>query len=199
MSRGATVRLFVAVDPPPEVCGALAAWARAAAAGLTPDAGAARGGVRLLDAELLHLTLCFLGSRPVAEVEPLAAALEGCAEHACELSLGAPLWLPARAPRALAVSVHDQDGELVRLREELAGALAAVSGWEDERRRLRPHITVARMRGGRRRSGRTPPQLPPTPRLGFVPERLCLYRSWLDPAGARYETVASCTLLPAGR
>jgi hypothetical protein len=70
MSRGATARLFVAVDPPAAACEELAVWARAAAAASGAQrAGAKAASLRLLPAQALHLTLCFLGARPVAEIE----------------------------------------------------------------------------------------------------------------------------------
>jgi RNA 2',3'-cyclic 3'-phosphodiesterase len=203
MSRGATARLFVAVDPPLEVREQLAEWARGVTAAAR-EAGSARGSLRLLNAESLHLTLCFLGSRPVGEIEALAAALAAAVEDACELSVGAPLWLPPRRPHALAVEIHDRDGELARVQERVGGALVGASSWQPERRRFRPHITLARVRGrvggGRRattgtagagvdRPGREL-SLPPTPRLRFTPETIVLYRSWLEPAGATYEALA---------
>jgi 2'-5' RNA ligase len=155
----------------------------------------AGGGVRVLDADRLHLTLCFLGARPVSELDALAAVLPACAGHACELSLGAPLWLPPRRPRALAVEVRDEEGELGRLQSQVAGALAAAGEWEPERRRFRPHITVARMRADRARrdAARRPPA---TPSMRFAPEWLTLYRSWLSRDGASYEVMARCALLP---
>jgi RNA 2',3'-cyclic 3'-phosphodiesterase len=212
MSRGATARLFVAVDPPLSVREQLVEWARDVAVAAR-EAGSARGSLRLLDAESLHLTLCFLGSRPVGEIEALAAALAAEAEHACELSVGAPLWLPPRRPHALAVEVHDRDGELTRMQEQVSSALVGASAWRPERRRFRPHITLARVRGrlggGRRaatgsagasvdRPGREP-SLPPTPRLSFTPEAIVLYRSWLAPAGATYEALAMRGLASAAR
>ena len=65
MARGATARLFVAVDPPAEVREELAEWAREAIA----DRAVWRPRrprrpqrpPRLLKTEGLHLTLCFLG------------------------------------------------------------------------------------------------------------------------------------------
>lgn len=202
----------MAVDPPLSLREQLVEWARAVAAGAR-EAGSARGSLRLLDAESLHLTLCFLGSRPVGEIETLAAALAAEVEHACELSVGAPLWLPPRRPHALAVEIHDRGGELARVQERVSGALVSASGWQPERRRFRPHITLARVRGrlggGRRaatgsagasvdRPGREP-SLPPTPRLSFTPEAIVLYRSWLAPAGATYEALAVSGLATAGR
>lgn len=170
--------------------------------------GGARGALRLLDGQALHLTLCFLGSRPVAEIEALAAALAASGEHACELSLGAPLWLPPRRPQALAAEIHDHGGELECVQQALTAELCNVSSWQPERRRFRPHITVARLRRGGRarhsgaeRSAREglEQSLPATPRLSFSPQAVVLYRSWLSREGASYEALASSELAPVGR
>jgi 2'-5' RNA ligase len=211
MSRGSVARLFVAVDVPAEGREAIAAWGKEAvrAAAAATEARTLPG-LRVIDADSVHLTLCFLGSRPVGEIEAAAAVLPGCAAHACELRLGAPVWLPRRRPRALAVAVSDDPpGELERLHGQLRDALTAATGWEPERRRFRAHITSVRVRGGsrRRRDGRggldaavlTAVALPATPRVSLLPETLTLYRSVLAPAGARYEALESCRLLPADR
>jgi RNA 2',3'-cyclic 3'-phosphodiesterase len=197
--RDPTARLFVAIDPPEDVREQLVEWARSAS-----KAGAGRvranASLRLLDPELLHVTLCFLGNRPVGELDSLGAQLAACGGATGELSLGAPLWLPARRPRALAVELHDEDGKLASLQAEVVGAVEELSGWQpnggaraDEgapkaRRPFHPHITVARMRQGAASYERV---LPPTPSLSFVPSELVLYRSWLSPEGAGYEAVAS--------
>ncbi len=199
----------MAVDPPLSARQQLVEWARGVAAAAR-EAGSARGSLRLLDAESLHLTLCFLGSRPVGEIDALAAALAAGAEDACELSVGAPLWLPSRRPHALAVEIRDRDGELARVHERVSGELASVSGWRPERRRFRPHITLARVRGrvgGRRaRSDRSHADgfareraLPATPQLSFTPGAIVLYRSWLAPEGASYEALATRGLAAAAR
>ena len=198
MRRGATARLFAAVALPGAVCDELSAWARSAVRAARMPAGA-----RVLDDGSLHLTLCFLGNRPVAEIDALADALGACAEHACELCVGAPLWLPPRRPRALAVEIAERGGELARLQAELSAALAQAGTWVPERRRFRAHVTVARMRGGERGPARparparpAQPVLPATPPLRFVAPSVGLYRSWLAPAGASYECIASRALAP---
>ena len=146
MARGATARLFVAADPPAEVCEALAAWARETTAEWAAGSPRrSRRTPRVLRADSLHLTLCFLGERPAQEVDAIDAALEACAVGVGELTIGAPLWLPAKRPRTLAA----------------LGPLAA------------------------------------TPRLGFTPEAVTLFRSTLAPGGSVYEPLASSRLLPA--
>jgi RNA 2',3'-cyclic 3'-phosphodiesterase len=213
MPRSATARLFLAIDPPVHVSEALAAWVRRA---LGPGRGKGSGAsrpLRLLEPDLLHLTLCFLGARPVAEIEQLAAVLGDGAPAVGELSIGAPLWLPPRRPRVLAVEVHDPQGDLRRLHEAVSETLAGRFGWEPDGRhsggepsarsnarrghsrtqRFRPHITLARMREDAAPRER---ELPPTPPLAFTPQEIVLYRSWLAPEGASYEALASATLIP---
>jgi 2'-5' RNA ligase len=212
MSRGPTARLFVALDLPLEVRETLGEWAREVARARGRGGPGGQGELRALDPLALHLTLCFLGSRPVGEIDLLASALAPCADHACELSLGAPLWLPPRQPRLLAVEARDHSGELERLQRELSQALCELCDWQPERRRFRAHITVARVRGrparrrGRRegrgaRAGALETESAVvqliTPSLSFIPESVSLYRSSLLPSGAQYEALASSALAPA--
>ena len=180
MTGHARGRLFVALDLPMEVRMELAGWARRARGG--------RAAMRLVDPELLHVTLCFLGSRPLAEVAALCAALGEAVAGlpAGGLELGAPLWLPPRRPRVLAVEVRDSDGELGHVQTAVVQAVRSAIDWEPERRRFRPHATVIRMREGAAPRER---ELAPTPGLGFAGEAVTLYRSWLSRAGATYEAL----------
>ncbi len=194
MSGGghATARLFLAVDPPQPVCLELAGWARTMAASV-PGEARGRSPLRVLPAEVLHITLCFLGSRAAEEIDTLAAVPGASATEVGELSVGAPLWLPPRRPRNLAVEIHDQEGELERLQRELVEELERAVGWGPERRRFRAHLTVARVRGREPlvAGPADPAAVPATPALRFQPESLTLYRSFLEPSGARYEALAS--------
>jgi 2'-5' RNA ligase len=145
MSRGATARLFAAVDPPAAVREQLAAWAREVSAALRGQASSGRGSgaladsgeraqdakLRLLAPETMHVTLCFLGTRPVAEIDALAVALEQCEfPQAGGLSLGAPLWLPPRNPRSLALEIGDGDGWLEHLQRAIVEGFAQAIAWE---------------------------------------------------------------------
>ena len=101
------------------------------------------------------------------------------------------------------MEVRDRDGQLTRLHGALREALGRAIGWEAERRRFRTHVTVARVRGGRRVQGRNgapgADPLPATPQLSFMAETAVLYRSWLSRAGATYEPLLECPLpAPAG-
>src|ERR1700686_3332659 len=115
MSRGATARLFIAIDSPVRVRESLCAWTRSALGPGSEGGGGAKRPLRLLAPELLHLTICFLGSRPVEEIQAIVEALEACATPVGELSVGAPLWLPPRRPPALGGGLHDPLGGVGQL------------------------------------------------------------------------------------
>jgi 2'-5' RNA ligase len=181
---GEQARLFVAASLPAAVRAELARWARSGVA-VGPGSG-----LRRLEPETMHLTLCFLGDQPLASVDALAVALGGLAEAVAEvgeLVVGAPVWLPPRRPRALAIEIGDPDGALRALRAALAREIAATIDWVPQRQHFRPHVTVARIRPG----GPPPGALAVTPQLRFACERVALLRSHLEPAGARYEELAS--------
>jgi RNA 2',3'-cyclic 3'-phosphodiesterase len=192
VSAGAQARLFAAVELPRELALRLRGWAREVAGGL----GARRGapGLRVLEPASLHLTLCFLGSRPAEEIGGLAGALaEACSGAPVpDLSLGAPVWLPPRRPRALAVEIRDPSGELGRLQATVARALSLDTGEGASSGRFRPHVTVARAGPGL--GGPSQAALAATPSASFRGERVALIRSWLEPEGARYESQESVAL-----
>jgi 2'-5' RNA ligase len=182
------------------MCEQLVTWARVTLRE-TSMQNTRAGAPRVLDPELLHVTLCFVGNRPTGEIDTLAERLSACGEAAGELTVGAPLWLPLRRPRALAVKLHDDQGQLASLQKEVVDAVGSLDAWRSahvpqappsvRRCRFRPHITVARMSSGEALRERV---LAPTPALSFVPHELVLYRSWLSREGASYEALASYAL-----
>lgn len=132
MSTTASVRLFVALWPD--------AAARAALAGRR-DSIAWPAGTRPTPDDKLHITLHFIGSWPAAALPRLVDALAAVpAGPGFELEFGpAAAWpnglvvLPALAVPA----------PLAQLHARLAATLQSL-GIEVERRRLRPHVTLAR-------------------------------------------------------
>ena len=180
------VRLFVALELPPEVRRVLAAWRER----INPTIAR----LRLIDPADLHATLCFLGWAPREDVAPI---LEACrvAERleVEEVGLGRALWLPRGRPRVLAVSLEDPAGGLARLQSALSRALAAGGWYQPETRPYLGHVTVARVgRGVRVERGR--PVEAPIPGDPFGAERVTLYRSHVSSVGARYESLGSVSV-----
>jgi 2'-5' RNA ligase len=180
-------RLFVALELPDAAREALDRWRASAVSGMP--------GLRLVRPEDLHATLCFLGSRPVGEIEQIAAACGVVAgEPPLESSFGEPLWLPRRRPRVLAVSLQDDGGALARLQSTLSAALIAGGWYAPESRPFLAHVTAARVAG----DARVRPLALAAPPAGAIRcSRVTLYRSRLSPGGARYEPLTAVELRSA--
>lgn len=176
--------MFVSLDPPVDARREAAGWGRLVAR--------SEPGLRPIGEEAIHLTLAFLGTVSSERVGALVGAIERTARPVPGIEGGAPVWLPRRRPRALALELRDQTGVLEALRADLIGELGQAIGWQPERSGFLPHLTVARAGRGFRPSGTA---LEVAPALRFEPEAITLYRSHLDPEGARYEPLFS---LPVG-
>ncbi|TVQ29101.1 MAG: RNA 2',3'-cyclic phosphodiesterase [Geminicoccaceae bacterium] len=178
-------RLFVALDLPRYAKDSLAVMQQ----GL-PDA-------RWVDADMLHLTLAFLGEvdRPT-----FIDAMHGLARvetRPFDLELQGLGFFPNRgAVRQLWAGVRPEP-ELERLQRRVVRALADIDVVV-EKRRFVPHVTLARFR--------VPP---PEPRLQAFLQRHSLFRlppfpvsdfhlysSWLGAGAAHYEIEASYELVP---
>jgi 2'-5' RNA ligase len=188
------VRLFVALDLPGAVRDGLRAWSAKA---LTDPA------LRPVPAENLHVTLAFLGSRPREGVERIAALVGGNTRPAPPVELCDPVARPAHGrARLFALPVASLGVE--ELQAELQGRLVSAGLYEPEKRPFWPHVTVARVRaegrGSRRpiRVERPPGSLPVELGKPAFCRRLTLYRSELQPSGARYVPLAQVKL-PTGQ
>ncbi len=177
-------RLFVALELPPATRRALADWASVHLRDVTRT--------RRLHPASLHVTLCFLGSHPVADVPEIARAcrMVGAVQRV-QLSLGPARWLPARAPRAVAVELAQAGGGLSRLQSTLSRALVDGGWYEPERRPFLAHVTVARVARG---APRQQTELTAPAPLRFVGETVTLLRSHTDPGGARYQALETVSL-----
>ena len=172
------MRLFAAADVPAAVRAPLASWGTACADAVP--------GLRAIPEERLHLTLVFLGSRDDGEAPEIGELVTACADGPVEVAIGEPLWLSPRRPHVLTVEVADATGALLALQERVVAALVEAVGYKPDRRRFRPHVTVARVRRGAAPRQRG---LPDAPSASFAGEAVTLYRSWLGGGPARYEAL----------
>ncbi len=127
-----SVRWFVALRPPPSQARPLAALAAALAV--------ERGG-RPLHADDLHLTLAFIGPRPLADGPSLRAALAG--RHApADAAIALPR-LGSFDGRLLWAGPADAPAWLAGCAAEVRDALRAAS-IDHDARPFRPHLTLVR-------------------------------------------------------
>lgn len=179
-------RLFVALDLDDDIRRALARW--------RDDIASIDHGIRPVPLESLHVTLCFLGTCALEDVDAIAAACAITAGLPIKgLRLGGAMWLPRRRPRALAVTIEDPTGTLARAQAAIADALAAGGWYRRESRPFLAHVTVARVVGDRRLRGISPPTPPPSLGLAGTPT-VTLYRSHPSPAGSRYEALRTVSV-----
>jgi 2'-5' RNA ligase len=183
-------RLFVALDLPEEIREGLAAWGGAE---LTDPA------LRPVAPESLHVTLVFLGNREADEAAAIADLVRGLRTPAALMKLEDPITLP-RGRRAAVFALPAPSPAAFDLHHGVAEDLVAEGLHEADRRDYWPHVTVARVRpegrGSRRPAAvaRRPGDLPDRLKEPFDAVRLTLYRSELQPTGARYVPLAQVEL-----
>jgi 2'-5' RNA ligase len=187
-------RMFVALDLPQRVREDIVSWG---------DTELADPALRRVAPESLHVTLAFLGDRPMKDVEPIAEVIEWLAEVPVLLELGGPVARPARG-RARLVALPVLGGPVEKLEDDLSRILLFEGLHEPETRPFWPHVTVARVRAEGRGSRRpmrvkAPDGPSPTKRIGwFHAVRISLYRSELQPSGSHYVPLAQVELPGAG-
>ena len=175
MAGDERIRLFCGLQLPDEAVAALVDWQREHVRG-----------ARVVPPENLHVTLCFLGSRPRAEVPAIADELVHAAAGAGAVVLR-PLRYRETGSGAMIVC-DDLGGAGARLAGDLGERLERIGVYRREQRPWLPHVTVARFRD-------RPRLRPPLPALGEVsPSAAAVYLSRLRPGGALYEALETVAL-----
>ena len=166
------LRLFLALELPPATLDDLTAWG-----------SANLSGGRIVAREHLHVTLAFLGHRPVEELEDVLGALRDAARTAQPPLLSLRGYRETRSVGML--TFDDEDRRAAAFAADLHERLAALGVYEPERRTWLPHVTVLRFR-------RRPRLQPALPELEpFVTSDAAAFLSRLRPDGARYEVLES--------
>ena len=186
-------RLFIAAELPADVkveLGAIQARLRRA----NPPA-------TWVAPEAMHLTLRFLGDTSAALIPSLEAAIrEALAPHtAMALRLNAVGAFPNdRRPSVVWAGVGGAVAALGHAQAAIEAALGSL-GVAPEPKPFHPHLTLGRVRREagqeqRARLGDALRALPPLTPLGWVVERIMLYRSELRREGPIYTEIAACSL-----
>lgn len=192
------MRLFVAVELPPEV--------RQELADLADLFAGSASVLKWVSPKLLHITVRFLGATDPRRLHDVEAAAAHAAKgvRSFELTTSEPGAFPsARTPRVLWVGLRPDRGyaSLQDLFRRLDQSLSA-RGFEAEAREYAPHITIARVRpeagaDDRKAVGASLAAIRSSGSLArqFVVRRLVVMRSDLHPDGPRYTPLAHAPLL----
>ena len=174
-------RLFVAIRPPPEIRERLLAL---------------MGGVqnaRWQDDEQLHLTVRFIGEVDRHQAEDLAAALGSVRHERFEIALAGVGSFIRRGKGALWAGVAPQD-QLKALHKKVDQACVR-AGVEPDTRAFHPHITLARVGGGKGAVGGFIERWAGLTSEPFAVDSIRLYESRLGSAGASYTIVQQYKLV----
>jgi len=172
-------RLFVALELPEDYRSRLVAW--------RDEAVAAREDMRPVAASALHVTLVFLGWQAEKDLARVAAVVgRACSGRApARLLARGVVGVPSRRPRLFALDLEDGGDATRALQAALADELSAARFYGPEKRPFWPHVTLARVRRGRR--AEMLESVEPPPSEPFDSAAVTLYRSTLRPQGALYE------------
>ncbi len=186
----APLRLFIAIDLPPQVRDRLASIQKQLRSG--------RARVRWVPPDNMHLTLVFLGETAPDRVPVLAGILEAVAagREPFSLALGdVGFFGSPRRPRVLWVGVEDPQEALAPLQAELVRHLRG-AGWAPEDRPYHPHLTIGRIRDPRHGAALTEAvgSIKNSPPVGMGVDRLYLFRSTRTARGVQYSVEASSSL-----
>ena len=182
MAGDESIRLFCALQLPPAAVDEVVSWqlenlARQLAEHLPG---------RLVPRENLHVTLAFLGSRPVREVPAITAALADAAHEASPAELRPRSY---RETRSVGMIVYeDPSGAATALAAAVGERLERLGVFRRERRPWLPHVTVLRFK---ERAGLAPEV---ANIRSFRAVRTALYSSTLRPGGAQYEALETAAL-----
>ena len=180
-----SLRLFLAIPIDKKILDALAG-----AADKLRETRAPVGWVR---PEGMHLTMKFLGDTDNDRVEPLVEVVTNICREILPFPLsvtGAGAYPNLRKPRVLWAGVVENSGTLERLWKGVEEETERL-GWEREKRRFSPHVTIGRVKGNMNIARLA------TAMEGIKDEHwgdqevgeVVLYRSELKPGGAVYEKV----------
>lgn len=190
-----SIRTFIAIDLPSDVKEALSAFVETLK-------GRGLSGVRWVNPNGIHLTLKFLGEIPPSTVPLLLDAIESVAasHHCFTLGLGRLGVFPdPDNPRVLWVGL---DGDLSSLAELQASVeeQCLFLGFEPDRRRFTPHLTLGRVRRAlpetERELVRAAMQEEANPgSIQWQVDEIHLIHSTLTPQGAVYRSLGTARLL----
>jgi 2'-5' RNA ligase len=170
------MRLFIGIPLAEGVVGALAA--------LTERLKAPGDGLRWPGAEGWHITLQFLGKTSEEQYKCVAAGLRGIHKARFAIQLEPPGFFDRAGVFFVGVRLSP---ELEQLQQRVVTATQPC-GFVVEDRPYHPHITLARVKGGRAPLTALKSRV----RAGagfssFVAKEFLLYESFPDPGGSRYE------------
>lgn len=146
--------------------------------------------VKWLKPEGIHLTLKFLGGIEEKQIQPIVDAVRPVVINQKPLALraeGIAAFPNLKRPRVIWIAVTGDTERLKNIQERIEQSLSAL-GFPAENRPFSPHLTVGRIRSGRKITDLISKiqELAGITFSAFTVNELVLYKSILRPEGAAY-------------
>ena len=187
------MRLFVAVPLPPDV--------GSAAAEALPDIPA----LRRVRADLMHVTLAFLGGVPDERLDEVATAVTAAAHGATPFTIsldGVGRFPPGGIPRVVWLGIVQGATEITNLAGSVRRALAAHQVPYDEKP-FRAHVALGRVRENAdpesARAIASAVDRVRLPAISFTATEMVVFESSLSSKGPRYTARATVPLGAGGK
>ncbi len=175
-----SIRAFIAINLPPPVK-ELASHIREQ----FRDCGRT---IRWVDPKNVHLTIKFLGDIPKEKIESVGKAIEKAVENIQPFRMeidGMGTFPNLRHPRVLWMGVKEPSETLVQMETRISSNLATL-GFEREKKKFSPHITLGRVRSNEKKALISKLiqslELPACPEINV--KSVELFKSELKPTGA---------------
>ncbi|MHC1631802.1 MAG: RNA 2',3'-cyclic phosphodiesterase [Methanotrichaceae archaeon] len=184
-----SIRCFVAVDLPQNMRDQIAVMQREINV----------PGVKVVNSDLIHLTLKFLGDVPIRKVDRVVDSLRNIDLPAFSAKVRGVGTFPGRSIRVIWIGAEGQFSELHRQVDDTLGPL----GFEKENREFSAHATIARVKHpnpdmSQMLASRLNQFKKERVELGeFQVNRFLLKKSTLTPKGPIYDDIATFALRTA--
>lgn len=190
MTDEKTIRLFAAIEPPPEVLTELERLQFRLRKLI-------HGSVRWVRPEGIHLTVKFFGDVPESRLEEIKNRLKQCADQSLPMNFRAAdlgAFPNLDRPRVIWIGIGGDVGPLAKLQKQVDDAFLPL-GFAKEERPFRPHLTLARVKVPRMLVGLVEAMEKggPYEAGSFTARELGLIKSDLTPQGAIYTKLAGLT------
>lgn len=152
--------------------------------------------IKLVEVENIHITLKFLGDIEDHQVGEVSRVIRDISFEPFEFTVeGVGVFPNMKRPKTIWAGISSGVSELANLFNVVNGGLMKL-GFEKDKRRFHPHLTIARVRGGQNRDSLVDAL------LGFEEmefgkvqvDRIYLKKSVLTPRGPIHSTLAESTL-----
>lgn len=186
----ARIRTFIAIDVPQQV--------RRKAQATIETLSETTNSIRWVAPENVHVTMKFLGDVDETDIYEVcrrtATAVADCAAAQVHCH-GVGAFPSVERPRTVWLGVADPDAYLEQLHANVEGGLAPM-GFPREQRRFHPHVTLGRLRYGRRDVGDLIDRIKEMQvDAGMIQvDELVIYASERGPEGPRYTVLGRAPL-----